>query len=93
MLANLSITSKSNQLQEKRAGAFIFEETKETKFLTHCSQKKKKKKKLNDTLSGGSETNVPNVQKRSWRMKLRVKFQAEDLHRTYSRYFQTNLLF
>ena len=46
MLANLSITSKSNQLQEKSAGAFIFEETKETKFLTHCSQKKKKKEKI-----------------------------------------------
>ena len=44
MLANLSITSKSNQLQEKSAGAFIFEETKETKFLTHCSQKKNQKK-------------------------------------------------
>ena len=44
MLANLSITIKSNSLKEKSAGAFIFEETKESKFLTHCSQKKKKKK-------------------------------------------------
>ena len=42
LLANLSITIKGNQLQEKSAGGFIFEETKESKFLTHYSQQKKK---------------------------------------------------
>ena len=35
---------------------------------------------------------VPNVYKKSWRMKLQVKFRAEDLHRIYSRYFWTNLM-
>ena len=35
---------------------------------------------------------VPNIEKKSWRMKLRVRFRAEDLHRTYSRHTRTNLL-
>ena len=62
------MTIKSNQFQEKNTGDFIFEEkkeskVKESKFLTHFSQKNndnknksknKNKKKL--TLSGGSET-------------------------------------
>ena len=57
------MTIKSNQFQEKNTGDFIFEEKKESKFLTHFSQKNndnknksknKNKKKL--TLSGGSET-------------------------------------
>ena len=41
---------------------FIFEETKESKFLTHCSQKKKKKKKNRMTLSQVVlKLDVPNV--------------------------------
>ena len=44
---------------------------------------KKKQQQQQQTLSGVSENSFPNVQKKSCRMKLQVKFQAEDLHHTY----------
>ena len=43
---------------------------------------------MNLTFSG-----VPSISKNSQKMKLRVKFRAEDLHSTHCRYFRTNLLF
>ena len=44
----------------KSARGFIFEKTKESKFLICCSQKKKKKNRM--TLSqGGLKPDVPNV--------------------------------
>ena len=55
--------------------------------MSHCSQKK-----LNNTLVF-LKIAVPNIEKNpEGRMKLPVKFRAEDLHRAYCRYFRTNLL-
>ena len=79
-----SITNKSNQFTGKKAQAVLFfEETKRVNScLTHCNQKNEE------------QTLVLSVfKKKSLKMKLQVKFRAEDLHRTYCRHFRTNLLF
>ena len=88
---NLSITIKSNKFAGKKYRCLIFWRSKETRrvnsCLTYCSQKKKKMNNKHYQvfliLSG-----VP----KSLQMKLRVKFRADDLRRTYCGCFPKNLL-
>ena len=91
IMVNLSITSKSYQFvgNKYRASEFLKKQRNNVScFLIHCS------KKMNNKHSQVFlKISVPNLQKKSLKMKLQVnEFQAEGLHSNYCSYFQTNLL-
>ena len=70
-----SITIKSNQFAGKNAGRLIFWRNKESKFLLDTLQSKNMNNKDSQVLLVS--------RKNSSKWNLRVKFRADELHRTY----------
>ena len=91
-VVNLSITIESNLFVGNKYRAWFFEETKKKReeiLAWHIGVKKMNNKHSQVFVKIGA----PNVYKKSYKWNYGWnKFRAEDLHRTYCKYFRTNLL-